>query len=51
MTLAGLELPPGKFGDLFSGGVIPLLNILVGIKVALGSWAMILLFIRYRGLF
>jgi multicomponent Na+:H+ antiporter subunit B len=51
MTLAGLELPPGQFGDLFSGGVIPLLNILVGIKVALGSWAVILLFIRYRGLF
>ena len=51
MTLAGLELPPGQFGDLFSGGVIPVLNILVGIKVALGSWAVILLFIRYRGLF
>jgi multicomponent Na+:H+ antiporter subunit B len=51
MTLAGFELPPGQFGDLFSGGVIPVLNILVGIKVALGSWAVILLFIRYRGLF
>lgn len=51
ITLVGLELPPGRFGDLFSGGVIPLLNILVGIKVALGSWAVILLFIRYRGLF
>ncbi|MGF1540481.1 MAG: cation:proton antiporter, partial [Pleurocapsa sp.] len=37
-------------GALFSGGMIPLLNVLVAIKVALGSWAAILLFIRYRGL-
>ncbi|MBD3886245.1 cation:proton antiporter, partial [Phormidium tenue FACHB-886] len=32
------------------GGVVPLLNILVAVKVALGSWAVVLLFIRYRGL-
>ena len=50
LTLVGLELPLGVLGTLFSGGMIPLLNILVGIKVALGSWAIILLFIRYRGL-
>ncbi|BAU63283.1 hypothetical protein STA3757_06430 [Stanieria sp. NIES-3757] len=50
MTLIGLELPYGELGTLVSGGVIPLLNILVAIKVALGSWAAILLFIRYRGL-
>ena len=50
MTLMGMELPQGELGTLFSGGVIPLLNILVAIKVALGSWAVILLFIRYRGL-
>jgi multicomponent Na+:H+ antiporter subunit B len=37
-------------GDLFSGGWIPILNILVAIKVALGSWAAVLIFIRYRGL-
>ncbi|MGB3694856.1 MAG: Na(+)/H(+) antiporter subunit B [Spirulinaceae cyanobacterium] len=49
-TLMGWELPQGEFGTLFSGGIIPLLNILVAIKVALGSWAVILLFIRYRGL-
>ncbi len=49
-TLIGWELPQGQLGTLFSGGVIPLLNILVAIKVALGSWAVILLFIRYRGL-
>ncbi|MCS7031388.1 MAG: Na(+)/H(+) antiporter subunit B [Gloeomargarita sp. SKYG116] len=29
---------------------IPLLNVLVAIKVTLGSWAMVLAFIRYRGL-
>ncbi|MEA5537205.1 Na(+)/H(+) antiporter subunit B [Crocosphaera sp. XPORK-15E] len=50
ITLTGLELPQGELGTLFSGGVIPLLNILVAIKVALGSWAVILIFIRYRGL-
>ncbi|NES68719.1 MAG: cation:proton antiporter, partial [Okeania sp. SIO2D1] len=35
---------------LVSGGILPILNILVALKVALGSWAVILLFIRYRGL-
>lgn len=50
LTLAGLKLPDGEFGTLFSGGIIPILNILVAIKVTLGSWAMVLLFIRYRGL-
>jgi multicomponent Na+:H+ antiporter subunit B len=50
ITLAGVELPHGELGRLFSGGVIPLLNILVAVKVALGSWAVILVFIRYRGL-
>ena len=50
ITLVGIEIPFGELGTLFSGGAIPLLNILVGVKVALGSWAVILLFIRYRGL-
>lgn len=50
ITLMEYELPHGELGTLFSGGMIPILNILVGIKVALGSWAAILLFIRYRGL-
>jgi multicomponent Na+:H+ antiporter subunit B len=43
-------LPHGELGALVSGGFIPILNVLVAIKVALGSWAVILLFIRYRGL-
>ncbi|MBD2175590.1 Na(+)/H(+) antiporter subunit B [Pseudanabaena sp. FACHB-1998] len=50
ITLSGLELPYGQMGDLFSGGIIPILNILVAIKVALGSWSVVLAFIRYRGL-
>jgi multicomponent Na+:H+ antiporter subunit B len=50
ITLIRWELPHGELGTLFSGGIIPLLNILVAVKVALGSWAVILLFTRYRGL-
>jgi multicomponent Na+:H+ antiporter subunit B len=50
ITLCGYELPHGQFGALVSGGVVPLLNILVAAKVALGSWAVVLIFIRYRGL-
>ncbi len=49
-TLSGIELPHGEFGELFSGGIVPILNILVAIKVALGSWSTVLIFIRYRGL-
>lgn len=48
--LIGFELPKGELGTLLSGGLLPILNILVALKVALGSWAAILLFIRYRGL-
>ncbi|MFB2939205.1 Na(+)/H(+) antiporter subunit B [Aerosakkonemataceae cyanobacterium BLCC-F154] len=51
ITLIGIELPHGQLGELFSGGIIPILNILVAIKVGLGSWAAVLIFIRYRGLF
>jgi len=50
VTLTGFELPHGELGSLLSGGIIPILNMLVALKVALGSWAVILLFIRYRGL-
>lgn len=50
ITLSGWAIPQGELGTLFSGGIIPILNILVAAKVALGSWAVILLFIRYRGL-
>ncbi len=50
LSLVGVDLPSGELGTLLSGGWIPLLNSLVAIKVALGSWAAILMFIRYRGL-
>lgn len=50
ITLVGVELPHGEMGALISGGILPILNILVAIKVALGSWAAVLIFIRYRGL-
>ena len=50
LILIGIELPQGELGALNSGGWIPLLNVLVALKVALGSWAAVLLFIRYRGL-
>ena len=50
LSLIGIELPQGELGSLLSGGWIPLINILVALKVALGAWAAILVFIRYRGL-
>jgi len=50
INLSGVELPRGELGDLVSGSFIPILNVLVAVKVALGSWAVILLFVRYRGL-
>lgn len=50
ITLSGVELPHGQLGALISGGAIPLLNIIVALKVALGSWAAVLIFVRYRGL-
>ncbi|MEB3883959.1 Na(+)/H(+) antiporter subunit B [Lyngbya sp. CCY1209] len=50
ITLLGLEFPHGNLGGLVSGGILPVLNILVAVKVALGSWAAVLIFIRYRGL-
>ncbi|MEO0516582.1 MAG: Na(+)/H(+) antiporter subunit B [Cyanobacteria bacterium P01_A01_bin.116] len=50
LSLAGIALPHRELGTLLSGGWIPILNVLVAIKVALGSWAAILIFIRYRGL-
>ena len=49
LLLIGMQLPAGDFGSLLSGGWIPLLNGLVALKVTLGSWAMVQLFVRYRG--
>ncbi|MFQ6539837.1 MULTISPECIES: MnhB domain-containing protein [Aphanothece] len=51
LSLEGL-VPAGQgvFGSIDSGGWIPLLNMLVAVKVTLGSWAMVQLLVRYRGL-
>ncbi len=50
-VLAGGALGSGaSFGGIASGGWIPLLNGLVALKVTLGSWAMVQLLVRYRGL-
>lgn len=51
LLMIGLDLPDGTFGSLLSGGWIPWLNVLAALKVTLGSWAMVQLFVRYRGLF
>jgi multicomponent Na+:H+ antiporter subunit B len=51
-VLAGGALgSDARFGAIASGGWIPLLNVLVALKVTLGSWAMVQLLVRYRGLF
>ncbi|MFN9619875.1 MAG: MnhB domain-containing protein [Synechococcaceae cyanobacterium] len=47
----GLSGAGAEFGAIASGGWIPLLNGLVAVKVTLGSWAMVQLLVRYRGLF
>ena len=41
LLLEGINLPTGDYGAVLSGGLLPILNILVGMKVTLGSWGMI----------
>ena len=41
LIMEGLNLPDGVYGTTLSGGMVPILNILVGIKVTLGSWGMV----------
>ncbi len=48
--LAGVEFPRGYYGTLLSGGATPLLNFLIAFKVAIGSWTILYMFIRFRGL-
>lgn len=42
-------LPPGRPGALLSGGWIPLLNLLIGLKVFIGTWIILHYFIEHRG--
>ncbi|MCP9860488.1 MULTISPECIES: Na(+)/H(+) antiporter subunit B [unclassified Cyanobium] len=50
ISFEGIVPVSGRFGTVESGGWIPLLNVLMAIKVTLGSWTMVQLFVRYRGL-
>lgn len=51
LALFRFPLPPGPYGTLFSGGWIMPLNLLVGLKVALGGYLVALLFLRHRWIF
>ena len=42
-------LPIGQAGHVFGSSSILLLNILIGLKVTIGSWMVLYAFIRYRG--
>lgn len=50
LSLAGIVLPLGPFGSVASGGWIVPLNILMALKVTLGSWAIVQKFVRSQGL-
>lgn len=50
LALLGMTPAAGRFGELLSGGWIPLLNILVALKVTLGSWSMVQRMVRHCGL-
>lgn len=50
LALLGITPAWGRFGELLSGGWIPLLNILVAVKVTLGSWSMVQRMVRHCGL-
>ncbi|MFC2099748.1 MnhB domain-containing protein [Candidatus Bipolaricaulota bacterium] len=39
----------GEAGNLLSGGTIALLNVMIAIKVLVGSWLILLSFVRHRG--
>ena len=41
--------PTGAEGTLLSGGTIPIHNLLIGIKVFIGTWVIIYSFVRHRG--
>jgi len=42
-------LPKGRTGQVVSGGMIPVYNALVGVKVLAGSWLILRSFVRHRG--
>ncbi len=42
-------LPVGEAGTMLSGGTIPIYNVLIGVKVFIGTWVVIYSFVRHRG--
>lgn len=44
-------LPTGKPGTLASGGIIPILDFLIGIKVYIGATLITVVFVKHRGVF
>ncbi|MBN1332907.1 MAG: hypothetical protein JW971_04000 [Synergistales bacterium] len=50
-TCAGSFLPKGLYGTVLSGGWIPFLNVLIGVKVGLGAWALSMGFLEHRWIF
>lgn len=50
-ALTGRGFLSGPFGSIFSGGLILPLNVIVGLKVALGGFLVALLFLRHRWIF
>lgn len=50
LDLWGIELPLGNPGTLLSAGYIPLYNLLIFLKVTLGTWSIVYHFIQSRGI-
>ncbi|MCF7935093.1 MAG: hypothetical protein K9L28_01925 [Synergistales bacterium] len=50
-TCGGIAPPAGAYGTLLSGGWIPLLNILIALKVGLGTWGLTMAFLEHRWIF
>ena len=42
-------LSPGRVGSMVSGGSILIYNVLIGVKVFIGTWVIIHYFVRHRG--
>jgi len=42
-------LSPGRVGNMLSGGSILIYNVLIGVKVFIGTWVIIHYFVRHRG--
>src|SRR6056297_127291 len=51
LTFSEIIPPDGVWGNLLSGGWIPMLNILIAIKVGLGTWALCLGFLDHKWIF